>query len=443
MPGLVVVFSGGSSAARILPLTAGFVELGRSGDGRGVIDDERVSRRHVRVDVKAGRWMVTDLGSHNGTFVDGVRTAAPDTPVRRVIRIGDTLLIPSDDLGPLQRVGVRSVDGFVRGPAMAAVVAEVERIARTAATLHIRGETGTGKEGIAHAFHHASPRAGRALVPVNCATIGESLAERLLFGARRGAFTGAVDQIGYVQQADRSTLFLDEIADLGLQVQAKLLRVLESREVMPVGASTPEKVDFALCSATGKSLRALVGAGALREDFYFRVGTPSVTLPPLRERPEEIPAIVAQVLARRSPALVPHVSLVELCLLRPWPGNVRELIAALAHAAATAGTDSGRVTSQHLPLDAGSVFGSPAVGTATTLPDGASATSGEGPARRVLRRGAEWETRMRDALRDHEGNIAAAARALGIGRTQLRRLMKLYGIQAVRGDVALTDGSGE
>src|SRR6185436_2830275 len=193
---------------------------------------------------------------------------------------------------------------------------------------------------------------------VNCAAIPHTIAERLLFGARRGAYSGAeADAIGYVQEADGGTLFLDEIAELDAQVQAKLLRVLESREVLSLGASRPRKVDFALCSAASKDLRALVGSGGLREDLYFRIGRPAVMLPALRHRPEEIPALIARELARCSPALTAHVALVEQCLLRPWPGNVRELVAEIRVAAQAAAKDGNRVTAHHLAPSAGTVFG--------------------------------------------------------------------------------------
>src|SRR6185295_10209887 len=149
-----------------------------------------------------------------------------------------------------------------RGPAMQAVLDEAARAARGGTTLHIRGESGTGKEGVAQAFHRAGTWAANPLVAVNCATIPHALAERLLFGVKRGAYSGAeADAAGYVQEASGGTLFLDEVAELDTQVQAKLLRVLEAREVLPLGASKPRKVDFALCSATSKDLRTLVAAG--------------------------------------------------------------------------------------------------------------------------------------------------------------------------------------
>src|SRR5262249_47131898 len=196
----------------------------------------------------------------------------------------------------------------------------------------------------------AGASAGGPLVAVNCATIPEALAERLLFGARKGAFSGAdADSDGYIQEADGGTLFLDEVAELSLAVQAKLLRVLETREVLPLGASKPRKIELRFCSATHRDLRAHVAAGKLREDLYFRIATPRVTVPPLRERPEEIPWLLQAEVSRIAPSLALHVSVVETCLLRGWPGNVREILAEIRSAAQTAlSAESQRLEARHL-----------------------------------------------------------------------------------------------
>jgi len=430
VPGVVVVFSGGAPAARVITLASGPVEIGRHDADAGTIDDGRISRRHARVAFEAGRCIVTDLGSQNGSFADGELAAAhAPTPVQRVIRIGDSLLVPCADVRPFEREGVRSVDGFVRGPAMQAVLEEAARAARSGTTLHIRGESGTGKEGVAQAFHRAGARTAKALVAVNCAAIPHAIAERLLFGAKKGAYSGAdADAAGYLQEADGGTLFLDEIAELAPEVQAKLLRVLETKEVLPLGASKPRTVDFAFCSATNKNLRSLVDAGTLREDLYFRVGRPAVTLPALRNRPEEIPALIAHELALLSPAPTAHVSLVEQCLLRPWPGNVRELLAELRIAAQAALASGNRVEARHLSATAGSVFGS-AMPDARPVPSGGhDAPPSDGPRKRTPQVDVEWRRRIEDALRANAGNIAATARALGLHRTQLRRLIERHGI---------------
>jgi DNA-binding NtrC family response regulator len=438
VPGLVVVFSAGAPAARVLPATAGPLELGRGDAGAGKLEDGRVSRRHAAVAFAGGRCTVTDLGSQNGTFVDGALVAA-NAPVtlERVLRVGDSLLLPCADVRPFQRTGVRSVDGFVRGPAMQAVLEAAAQAARGNGTLHIRGETGSGKEGVAQAFHRAGRRAAGPLVAVNCAAIPAAIAERLLFGARRGAFSGADDAPGYLLEADGGTLFLDEVAELDLQVQAKLLRVLESRELLAVGASKPRTVDVAFCSATNADLRAMVAAGKLREDLYFRIGRPAVLLPALRDRPEEIPALIVHALAAPPGAAQPrgagavqpagptaHVSLVEQCLLRPWPGNVRELVTEV-RTAALAALD-GRVEARHLAASAGSAFGAAPVARARPAEDGDAAEPEARPA--MARDDAAWRDRIDAALRANAGNVAAAARSLGLHRTQLRRLIARHGL---------------
>jgi len=413
-PGLVVVFARGAAAARVMPLVGGALELGRGEDGPGKLDDGRVSRRHARVARDGKGFTVTDLGSHNGSFADGrALVANAPTALDRVLRLGDTLLVPVADVGPYERFGVRVVDGFVRGPAMQATLEEVETAAQSGTVLHVCGESGSGKEGIARAFHQAGPRAKGPLVAVNCAAIPPGLAERLLFGAKKGTYSGAEqDASGYLQDADGGTLFLDEIAELEAAVQAKLLRALEAKEVLPLGTSKPRKIELGFCSATNKDLRALVAAGTVREDFYFRIGRPVVQLPALRNRPEEIVALIVRELEAAS--LGPHVSLVEQCLLRPWPGNVREILAELRTAAQAAAKDGDRVTAQHLAPLAGSAFG--------------AIDSGE-PIKRMPQVVDDGERRrIEDALRANAGNVTATARALGLHRNQLRRLIERHGI---------------
>jgi DNA-binding NtrC family response regulator len=427
VPGLVLVFARGAAAAEVMAFAGTSLELGRGTDGLGKLDDGRVSRRHATVAFDGTRFTVTDLASQNGTFVDGQPIAAhTPTELQRVLRLGDSLLVPHGDVGPLVRWGVRTIDGFVRGPEMQALLDEVARAASAGSVLHVRGESGTGKEGVAAAFHRAGPRAAGPFIAVNCAAIPHAIAERLLFGAKRGAYSGADhDATGYLQDADGGTLFLDEIAELDAQVQAKLLRALESKEVQALGASKPRRVDLAFCSATNKDLRALVGAGTLREDFYFRIGRPLVTLPALRNRPEELVALVTAELAKLSPPPTAHVSLLEQCLLRPWPGNVRELLAELRTAAQAALADGNRVMARHLSASAGSMF-SPA----GDHPESPDSPEPPGPPRKRAPQVIDdtWRQRIEDALRANAGNVAATARTLGLHRNQLRRLVERHGI---------------
>lgn len=438
VPGLVLLFSGGVACAEVMRLSGGALELGRGEGAAGKIADGRVSRRHALVEHDGVAFRVTDLGSQNGTSADAQPLAA-QTPagLQRLLRVGDSLLVPLADVRPLERTPLRRIDGFVRGAALQALLDETARLAGAGGTLHIRGESGSGKEGVAQAFHRASARPGGQLVAVNCASIPPNLAERLLFGAKRGAYSGAEsDAAGYVQEADGGTLFLDEVAELDLAVQAKLLRILESKELLPLGASRPRKVEFQFCSATHKDLRALVAAEKLREDLYFRIGRPALTLPPLRNRPEEIPALVAEELGRATPPASAHVSLVEQCLLRAWPGNVRELLAEVRAAAQAAAREgSGRVMGQHLAPLAGSAFGGAEDTMAATATNAAPASSGPftpstpTPRKRMPQVDDDWRRRIQEALRVHNGNIAATARALGLHRTQLRRLLERHEIQ--------------
>jgi transcriptional regulator of acetoin/glycerol metabolism len=425
VPGVVLVFSGGGAQLSAMPLTDGALEVGRGENVSGRIDDGRISRRHARISYDGRRFMVADLGSQNGTFVDG--EAIPTNTakeVERVVRVGDSLLLPSRDIRPFERLGVRHVDGFLRGAAMQTLLEEVVRAAQLGVTLHIRGESGSGKEGLALAFHRGSGRGSGPFVPVNCAAIPPNIAERLLFGAKKGAYSGAdADVPGYVQEANGGTLFLDEVAELDAAVQAKLLRTLESKEVMALGATKRVKVDVLLCSATNKDLRALVAAGKLREDLYFRIGRPEIVVPPLRNRPEEIAFLVADELQRAALALTPHAALVEQCLLRPWPGNVRELLAEVRSAAQVAlGEGAQRVTVRHLAPSAGTLFASASGSSSAVTPPPSDSAVGRKP-----RVEDDWR-RVEDTLRANGGNVTATARALGLHRTQLRRLLARHQI---------------
>jgi transcriptional regulator with PAS, ATPase and Fis domain len=254
-------------------------------------------------------------------------------------------------------------------------------------------------------------------VAVNCAAIPEGLAERLLFGARKGAYSGATaDAEGYVQAADGGTLFLDEIAELDPLIQAKLLRVLESHEVWLLGATRGRSVTFAVCAASHRSLREQVAAGRFREDLYFRIGRPEVTLPPLRQRIDEIPSFVVRELRATDRRLSPSVAFVEACCLRPWPGNVRELVREVrraAHRALESRLDV--VDVGHLSVDAGWPL----------APTPAAAASPEEPPPAQPPQHSDDD--IRRALAEHGGNVRGTARALGLHRNQLRRWVAKHG----------------
>jgi transcriptional regulator with PAS, ATPase and Fis domain len=408
------------------PLLVG--RVGAVGDGVE-LDDERVSRQHASIERRARQWIVRDLGSRNGTFLDGERLQGDaQASGDRVVRVGHSVLLLLED-GRGHERAPRDNDEAVIGPELARLYEDVRRHA-TAPTLLVHGESGSGKELAARLYHEAGPRAAGPFVAVNCAAIPEGVAERLLFGAKKGAFSGATDAVGYVQSADGGTLFLDEVAELDAAVQAKLLRVLETREVIPVGAAGGVKVDVGVVAATHRDLRVAVAERRFRDDLYYRLARPAVVLPALRHRRADIPRLVARELAGVDRTIAAHSKLIEACCVRPWPGNVRELRHAL-HEAAGVAQAAGRdvVRPEDLPQGAGLPVRdrTSVTGTGTRSGHGHAAAPAPAPAP------APPQTELTKdqviaALATAGGNVSAAARSLGLHRTQLYRMMERFGI---------------
>ncbi|HEX8110246.1 MAG TPA: sigma 54-interacting transcriptional regulator [Kofleriaceae bacterium] len=419
-PAIVMVASGPTAASLVLPAPA---ELGRriaAGDRTHEVDDERMSRDHAVVSHERGLWVIADRDSRNGTFVDGERVQGE---VRRrgdvVLRLGHTVFVlVADGRGQ----GGAQPDDQVVGPELARVYDQVRRHA-TSDTLLIHGESGSGKELAARLYHAAGPRAGGRFEPINCAAIPEGVAERLLFGSKKGAFSGAIDAAGHFQMAHGGTLFLDEIADLDPAVQAKLLRVIETREVVPVGATNGTPVDIGIVAASHRDLRQAVAERRFRDDLYFRLALATVHIPPLRARKVDIARLVQREVGSAGRKLAPHAKLIEACCLRPWPGNIRELRSAVRQAAAealAAGRDVVRVE------DLAPTAGMP------LMPAASEPGTGTGTAPAVERpKGVVGEIDREAvvaALGRANNVVSVAARALGLHRTQLYRLMERYGI---------------
>ncbi len=391
----------------------GVVQLGRHvacGRVTAEIDDERMSREHATVQFGRGGWRIVDQGSRNGTYVDGVKLAG------ETIVAGDAILRLGHTLFALRRDGrghdATTIDtDTVIGPELSRAYDAIRRHATTD-TLLVHGESGSGKELAARLYHDARTPDG-PFVAVNCAAIPEGVAERLLFGSKRGAFSGAVDAVGYLQSANGGTLFLDEIADLEPTVQAKLLRVLETREVVPIGATAAIALALGIVAASHRDLRAATAEKRFREDLYFRLARAVVELPPLRARPVDAARLATRELASVDRKLVAHARLIEACCLRAWPGNVRELRAAIRHAgqlAIAAGRTLVRV--EDLPEHAGLALRRPETPASPGLPP---ATVVDRPA-------------ILAAIAEADGVLSVAARALGLHRTQLYRLMDKLGI---------------
>lgn len=411
VPGLVLCFSDNRPYLLPIPLRGGRLELGRDELQALHIDDSRTSRRHLAVQQEGTQVRLQDLGSTNGIFVNGERLTGPQTVGRAVVRLGRTLLLVVPELAPFQAALDRpqGQDGVVVGPTLHAVHQQISALARSEQGLFLRGESGCGKEIAARLYHQAGRRRGGPFVAVNCAAIPKDLAERLLFGAVRGAYSGAVsDAIGYLQAAHGGTLFLDEVAELDLLVQAKLLRALESREIVPLGGTRPQPIDIGLCAATLRDLREAVSRGTFREDLYYRIGRPEVRIPALRDRREEIPLLVQQAARTTSQATVGAL-FVEACLLRPWPGNVRELFAEVRAAAALAlAEDSAQVLPKHLAEQAGKRIEAPA--------PAAAVAASPAPPDDELRRLTADDKPPEDAVR-------AASEALGLAHKTVLKLL--------------------
>jgi len=436
VPTIVLVAVGSEAAHRAYQLEGAPLLIGRVGAvGDGVeLDDDRVSRQHASIERRGRQWIVRDLGSRNGTFLDGERIAGDAAASGdRVVRVGHSVLLLLDD-GRGHDGPPSDDDDAVIGPELARVYEDIRRHG-AAPTLLVHGESGSGKELAARLYHDSGPRRDGPFVPVNCAAIPEGVAERLLFGAKKGAFSGATDAVGYVQSADGGTLFLDEIAELDAAVQAKLLRVLETREVVPVGAAAGVKIELGIVAATHRDLRVAVAERRFRDDLYYRLARPAAVLPPLRARRADIPRIVLREIAAVDRRLAPHAKLIESSCARPWPGNVRELRHAIREAAGSAlahGRDV--VRPEDLPARAGMPVRERNPGATS---ERSTATGGGAimPALSAIGPGAApppvsdiSRDQVTSALSAAGGNVSAAARALGLHRTQLYRLMERFGI---------------
>jgi transcriptional regulator with PAS, ATPase and Fis domain len=418
-PGMIIVWSGDTPALMAYRVPAAGIVLGRELLGPSTTDD-RISRQHARVRWNGTSFSVADLGSRNGTFVggnpivDGEITVVPPS----IVRTGRTVAMLVADVRRYEDTDIQLDGDVVIGPVLADAWQQIARAAANGDTLLLSGESGTGKELAARHFHKSAGATGE-LIGVNCAAIPAGVAERLLFGAKKGAYSGADrDADGYLVAADAGTLFLDEIGELEQPVQAKLLRVLETREVLPLGAAKPRTVSLKIVAATLRDLRTDVAGGRFRDDLYYRVGRPEVRLPALRQRLEDVPWLVYREVQRATPDLGVHSTLIEACLLRPWPGNVRELVGEVRRAAFAA-RDNGKklVRQEDLDASAGLILDG-AIGP-TTVNIQAHVTNPMIAQRKAAP--LPDHDSIVAALRAEDGNVTRAARALGLHRNQLRR----------------------
>ncbi len=337
---LKLVVVSGPDEGREVPLE-GTVEIGADAACGLTLQDSAVSRRHAQVTSAAGRVTVKDTGSRNGVFICGVRVKEAVLSLGAVLTIGKSAITIQPrwyrrEVAPSTHREFGELLG--ESVAMREIFAILERVADTEVPLLVEGESGTGKELVARSVHKASRRATKPYVVFDCGSVPADLAESELFGHKKGAFSGATsDRAGAFQRAHEGTLCLDELGELPLELQPKLLRALESGEIKPVGDDTTRKVDVRIIASTNRDLHAEVSRGRFRSDVLYRLDVVKIRMPPLRQRPEDIPALLARLLEGKLP---PEDAIAgeNLGVLTgyAWPGNVRELRNTLARAVALA-----------------------------------------------------------------------------------------------------------
>lgn len=312
------------------------VTIGRNQMADITLDDPSISGLHAEVRLGFPTVDLRDLGSHNGTMLNGRKIVQVEIEAGDEIRVGSSLLevLGVDDVGVdlYPRDSFGEVLGHSR--VMRELFARLAKLAPSSMDVLITGETGTGKEVVARSLHDASGRRGRPFVVLNCGCLPPTLAESALFGHIRGAFTGAAcDQEGAFEQANGGTIFIDEIGDLPLQQQVKLLRVLDRREYSRVGESRLRTLDIRVISATHRDLRAQIENESFREDLYYRLARAQVELPPLRHRGDDVELLARSFLGGRPTRMTLDDSARLALREHPWHGNVRELRSVVEHAA--------------------------------------------------------------------------------------------------------------
>jgi DNA-binding NtrC family response regulator len=437
----------GPDAGTVRDIEAPVIRIGARRGNDLQLSDGQVSGLHCEIRLDERGYRVRDLDSTNGTWAAGLRVNDVYVPPGAVLAVGGSKVKfePLDESVEME-LSARDRFGGMLGQSvrMRELFARLEKLAPSDATVLITGETGVGKELVAESLHELSPRSSGPFVVLDCGSIPQNLIESELFGHEKGSFTGAVaTYAGAFERAHRGTVFLDEIGELPLAMQPKLLRVLERKEVRRVGGSKTISVDIRVVAATNRDLGVEVNRGRFREDLFYRLAVARVHVPPLRERREDIPALLEHFLA-----LIPgagHTRLapetVDLMMKHDWPGNVRELRNVIERAVLLSESPiaDGALRRMTGPLDAppGDVGGAAAGAGAPAAPSGPAAIDTmetridpDSPfkvAKAALI--AEFEKRyVRSLLERHGGNISAAARSAGIDRMSIHKMLNRLGI---------------
>jgi DNA-binding NtrC family response regulator len=455
----LIAFLGDQVRIFDLPL-AGEVTIGRGEASAVRVDDPSVSRQHAVLHV-GDSLEIEDLSGANGVFLRekarptvGHETLGMKQLVRRKagVSVGDRILLGTvsfvvrhasvDEVPDLAMPSLAGTGIRVRDPAMRAIYEQAARAARASISVLLLGETGCGKEVLARAIHAHSPRAAGPFMGINCAALAESLLESELFGHEKGAFTGAAGaRAGLFEAANGGTVFLDEVGEMPLATQSKLLRVLEERVVVRLGSTRPRPIDVRFVAATNRDIEGDSGAGRFRPDLYFRLAGIALTIPPLRERPAELEILVRSFVASacreldRGGPLTISARALEILRRHVWPGNVRELRNVIGRATVLCAGDE--ILPEHLPpallrppasppsvLDA---LGAGAIGALTpSTPRSSGGADLQGEVRSLER------TRIIEALHNCGGNQSKAAASLGISRRTLVSRIAEFGLPRPR-----------
>lgn len=423
------------------------ISIGAMDDNDLIVDDDTVSRYHCRILQDETSYLIEDLDSTNGTFVNRVRVR------HAYLKPGCTLTVGKSDVrfqNLDERVQIQPVNrdkfGSIVGKStrMREIFTILEKIAPTGVTVIIEGETGTGKEVVARTLHEASKRTGKPFVVFDCGAIPENLIESELFGHEKGSFTGAIaGRQGLFETAQGGTIFMDELGELSLDLQPKLLRALEQREVRRVGSNKPIKIDARVIAATNRNLEEEVRAGRFREDLFYRLSVVRLILPPLRDRREDIPLLLKHFLRtgnfNKDPEGKTRVKgisreAMDALMTYRWPGNIRELLNVVERACAYADDDT--IDLEHLPE---TISG---IGVVRRRSDRAQPTAKDRVDRALNRpfkeAKEEWVSSFErdyilNLLKKNSFNISHASREADIDRKYFRKLMKKYEIEVPKG----------
>ncbi len=438
----------GSEGEEELIFDQNVISIGTLHDNDIVLDDDTVSRHHCRIVQEDDVYVVVDLDSTNGTHINGVKIREAYLTPNIVVTVGNTEIQfrPIDEQVPVEPSKTERLGNIVgRSLAMREIFDILEKIAPTSATVVIEGETGTGKEIVAQTIHQMSPRSDDPFIVFDCGAVPESLIESELFGHEKGSFTGAImTRKGLFEMAEGGTIFLDELGELALDLQPKLLRVLEQREVRRVGSNKPIPIDVRVIAATNRSLEDAVREGHFREDLFYRLSVVRLFLPALRERTEDIPLLIEHFLETmecntdtEGQRRLHGVAADALSALRSyqWPGNVRELANIIERACSFAETEM--LQRRDLPdyltdLEAtgGGLFDRGVEEEWTEVPSKRELQ--EAPFKEAKEKWISSFERdyLAELLDRHGGNISGASREADIDRKYFRQLMTKYGIDA-------------